>query len=106
MKAISQLLVHVFDLIEAEGNSLRTVIRQEARCARSAAASLVMGFALLLISIPLMIGGFLLLAAALMWWLETQIGRPLAALLAGLLMLAIGAGCIYCFKFLTGKGKP
>jgi glucan phosphoethanolaminetransferase (alkaline phosphatase superfamily) len=106
VKAISQFVVHVFDLIEAEGATILAVVRGEARRVHAAATNMALGVAILLISVPLFIAGFGLLAAGLMWWLETQVSRPLAAGLTGFVILALAAGCLACFKMLTGRRQP
>ncbi|MFN0010628.1 MAG: hypothetical protein ACKVS8_03185 [Phycisphaerales bacterium] len=103
MKAISQFVVQVFDLIEAEGGALLTVVRGEARRAHTAATNMAMGVAFLLISIPLAVAGLCLAAAGLMWWLETLVGRPLAAVLTGFVILGAGAACLYGFTLLTRR---
>lgn len=100
MKVISQFVVHLFDLIEAEGRGLRSVVQAEARRAHAIASRMAMGVAVLLISIPLIVGGFVMSAAGLMWWLETVVSRPAAAALTGLALLALGVGCFSCFKLL------
>ncbi len=105
MKAIAQFVVHVFDLIEAEGGALLTVVRSEARRAHTAAASMAMGVAFLLIAVPLFVAGTCLSAAGLMWWLETQVSRPLAAVLTGFVVLGAGGGCLYCFTLLTRRAE-
>lgn len=106
MKAISQFIVHVFGLIEAEGGALRTVIRGEGRRARDAASSMAMSLALLLIAVPLVLAGVGLLAAGFTWSLETYIGMPLAVCVTGLVVMAAGGGCFYGFRVLAGKQLP
>lgn len=103
MKAVSQFVVHVADLMEAEGRSLLGVVRGEAHRAHSTATNMAMGVALLLIAVPLCVAGVWLLAAGLMWWLETQVSRPLAASLTGLVILAAGGALMGCFKLLAGR---
>jgi protein-S-isoprenylcysteine O-methyltransferase Ste14 len=102
VKAIAQLVVHVFDLLEAEGSALRTAVRAEARRAHHAATGAATGaataIAMLVVSISLLVGGLGLLAAALLWWLETLFARPVAASLAGVVILGIGAGCLFAFR--------
>lgn len=106
MQAISQFVVRVFDLIEAEGRSLHTVVRGEARRAQTAVTNMAMAAALLFISVVLSLAGMWLLGAALMWWLETQVSRPLAACFTGLVILASGGACLYGFKQLARKHHP
>ncbi|MCC5830936.1 MAG: hypothetical protein JJU36_15935 [Phycisphaeraceae bacterium] len=106
MKAIAQFIVRVFDLIEAEGEVLRTVGREEGHRAHGIVARLAVGATCLLVSIPIFIAGFALLAAALMWWLQTMVSRPMAAGLTGLAVLAIGASWAYGFRLITARSQP
>lgn len=106
MKAISQFVIHVVDLLEAEGSALRAAVRVEARRAQTSVTNMAAGAAFLLVSVPLLVGGFWLVAAGLMWWLETQVSRPLAACLTGLAVLAVGGGCLIGFKVLAGRRLP
>jgi uncharacterized membrane protein YqgA involved in biofilm formation len=92
--------------MEAEGSTLLTVVRGEARRVHASATSLALGVTFLLISVPLFVAGIAMLAAGLMWWLETQVSRPLAVSLTGLLILASGAACLTTFKLLTAKPQP
>jgi divalent metal cation (Fe/Co/Zn/Cd) transporter len=102
VKEISQFVVRVFDLIEAEGRVLLEVGREEARRVHSAVNSMAVGATCLLISIPLFIAGISLLGIGLMWWLETQVTRPLAAVLTGFMFLAVASSLLLGFK-LTRK---
>lgn len=106
MKAISQFVVHVFDLIEAEGRGLREVLRGEASQFRNAMTGLAFGLAFLVIAIPMLVIGGLLLAGAFMFFLNDHFGKPITFLLTGLLILAIGVGCLAVFKYLVDKDKP
>ena len=106
VKAISEFIVHVFDLIEAEGRGLLKVVRGEAHRARAIFANLATGVAVLLISIPLIVAGLGLAAAGLMWWLEGLVGRPLAAGLTGLAVLGVGIGCFVYFRVLANRRVP
>ena len=106
MKAISQFVVHVFDLIEAEGSALRAVVRGEARRVQTIAANMAMGVAFLFVSVPLMLAGIGLLATGLMWWLDTQVNRSLAACLTGLCILGVGGGGLACFKLILRRDRP
>jgi hypothetical protein len=101
VKAIAQLVVHVFDLLEAEGSALRTAVRAEARRAQSAATGAATAIAMLAVSISFLVGGFWLLAAAMFWWLEMQFARPVAASIAGVVILGIGAGCLVVFRMMA-----
>jgi hypothetical protein len=102
LKAISQFVVHLFDLIEAEGFALRSAVRGEARRAREAATDILTGVAFLLVAVPLTLAGLALMAMGLLRWLELQVGPPLAAALTGLFVLTLAAACYWCFRsFLT-----
>lgn len=103
MKAISQFVVHVFDLIEAEGAAFRAAVRSEAQRARETSADVATGFALLLTSVPLLLAGFGLLAAGMMWWLETILTRPLAAGITGLAVLLVGGALLLTFRIIARK---
>ena len=100
MKAISQFVVRVFDLIEAEGRDLRSVLRVEADRVHATLSHLAVGIAILLISVPLILAGLYLLAAGMLWWLETVVSRPVAAALAGLALLVAGISCFVLSKLL------
>lgn len=103
MRTIAQFVVRVFDLFEAEGRTLLTVVRAESRRMHSTVTNMAMGVAFLLISVPLGVAGVWLSAAGLMCWLETQVTRPLAAGLTGLAILAVGAACLACFKWFAER---
>lgn len=106
MKVISQFVVRAFDLIEAEGRCLRAAIRNEARRAQAVAASLAIALSFLVAAVPLLIAGVGLVAVGLMWWLETEVSRPLAALLTGAALLVVASGCLAGFKVLAGRRQP
>ena len=103
MKDVAQFVVHVFDLIEAEGRVLLTAGRAEARQVRGAVNSFAMGATCLLIAIPLFIAGFIMLAVGLMWWLETLVTQPLAAALTGVAILVVAAAWLIGFRLTTGR---
>jgi uncharacterized RDD family membrane protein YckC len=103
MKAISEFVVHVFDLIEAEGSALRTVVQHEAQIAHGRIATLVLGVAVLAAAVPLVVSGLWLLGAALFWWLEHEVGSPLAAAITGLLVLGSGLALVAGFGRTVGK---
>lgn len=125
MKAISELVVRICDLVEAEGRALvsasreqgrnllevvqeqgRTLLetgRDEAQRVRAAINTLAVGFMFLLIATPLLIAGVGLILAGVMLWLEPQVGRPAAAAITGLLTLAAGGVCVWQFKRATTK---
>ena len=101
MKAISQFVVHTCDLIEAEGRSLLTVVRGEARSVQTAVKTLAMATAFLVIAVPLLVAGIGLLAMSVLWWLETKMDPPAAMALTGLLVLVVGMACLATFRLMT-----
>ncbi|GDX99245.1 hypothetical protein LBMAG48_16490 [Phycisphaerae bacterium] len=103
MKMLSQLVVHVFDLVEAEGHSLRSAVRAEATRAHTAISNLVLGVGVMLIAALLSVSGLWLLAASLMWWLEPQLGKPLAACICGVLVLLLAGGGLLIFKSIVNR---
>ncbi len=106
MSAISQFVISVFELAEAEGRDLRTTVRAEARDLRTVVVNLATASAVLLLSVPLLVAGAGLMTAGLMWWLESQLNRPLAAAITGLVVSALGLGCLFLFRTLTTTRVP
>lgn len=94
MRAIAQLVVHVFDLIEAEASKLLTVWLGEARQAKFTVVALAQAATFLLMAVPLIVAGVCLVALGLMWWVEAELGRPIAVGLMGLVILAAGVLCL------------
>ncbi len=105
MKAISELVIHVFDLVEAEGKTLLHVVRNEASRARTTMATMALAIGVLVVAVPLLVSGLWLMAAGLMWWLETLVGRPLAAAITGLVLILFAAAGVLMFKKLTTKAQ-
>lgn len=81
LKSFSKFIVACTDLLEAEGRSLRENVR---RTGTALALTVVAAFFLL--------AGFALIVLGAFWALESATGRPAAALLCGLLSLAIAGG--------------
>ena len=114
MRAISTFIVRVCDLLEAEGRSLRSAVREEARDAREhgkrlaagLGTGLVTGLAILLIGVPLVVGGTALMAAGLLSWLETQMTRSLALGTTGLAVLVLGGLCLGLLGLASGRREP
>lgn len=101
MKAISQFVISIFDLAEAEGRELRTAVRAEARDLREVSVNLALALGVLIVTIALVLVGAAFIVAGLMWWLETQVPRSLAAAITGVFALALGGGAFLLFKSLT-----
>lgn len=101
MKALAQLVVNVFDLIEAEGRALRTVVRGESGRMRSATANMTIGVSIMLLAVPIAVGGVALLAVSMMWGLEPMLGWPVAIGLTGVAALAVGVALLMLFAFLV-----
>jgi hypothetical protein len=101
LKVISQFIVKVMNLLEAEGRTLLGAVQGEGRKLRGVVRDLLVGVAFLVVSIPLLTAGTLLVAAGAMWWLEAHVGRPAAAVISGLLLLAVGGVCVLVFRAFT-----
>lgn len=83
MKAITELIVHVFDLIEAEGRVLRDV-----------AAKLGLGLSLTLVAAVLVLVGCLGLLAGTWLGLYGVLGEAWASVITGIISLAIAGGAL------------
>jgi hypothetical protein len=79
MQAVTELIVRVADLCEAEGRTLRGVTLR-----------LALGIVIILIAAAASIAGLILLVLALYITVEQQAGQAAAALLTGGAVLAIG----------------
>jgi hypothetical protein len=106
VKALAHFVVRVFDLVEAEGATLRAVVRAEGQRFQAAASSAALAAAILLIAVALVLAGCGLLSAALLWWLETITTPPVAAAATGAVLLALGSGIIVGVSVLTPKARP
>lgn len=81
MAGIVELLLGLFDVLEAEARSLKMGFL------RVAGALL-----LLVVAVLLVLGGLLLLLWAVYLWLSSLLSAPLSALLVGLLSLLLAGG--------------
>ncbi len=106
MKVISQFVVHVCDLLEAEGRELRAVVRGESEQFRMGLARLAAAVTVLTASMILCLAGVGLLGVGLLLWLESQVGRPLAAGLTGAILLVVGAAGLAGFRALSRRCGP
>ncbi|HYE61940.1 MAG TPA: phage holin family protein [Phycisphaerales bacterium] len=101
MARISQYIVGVTDLLEAEGRSFREVARAEGRDLKQATTKVLLGFAVLLAAAPLAVVGLGLLLAALFWALREPLGQPAAAAITGVVTLCLCGGLLWLYKKLT-----
>ncbi len=101
MKSISHFIIAIVELAEAEGRDLRASVRTEAHRLRAALVTLTIALAILLVSVPLFAAGAFLLIAGFMWWLESQVSKPLAAVLAGMAFLLLGGSCVLLSRSLA-----
>lgn len=106
MKVLSQFVVHVAELLEAEGATLLAIGRSEAQALHRAVAGLALGMAFLLLATALAIAGIGLLAAALVLALDAQWGRPFAAAATGLILLLLASAALWSFTSLTRSRRP
>lgn len=98
MKAISQFVVRLVELVEAEAKAAGGVLRVEARRAHSLVCETAMAATFLVVAAPLMLAGASLLAAGLYWWVEPTWGRAVSAAVVGLVLVGAAAGCMLCFS--------
>ncbi|MBS0197654.1 MAG: hypothetical protein JSR77_12945 [Planctomycetes bacterium] len=106
MKVISQFVVHVCDLLEAEGRELRAVVRGESEQLRMGLARMAAAVTVLTASMILCLAGVGLLGIGLLLWLEPHVGRPLAAGLTGVALLALSAAGFTGFRVLSRRYVP
>ncbi len=106
MKAISEFVVHASELLEAEGRTLRAVVRGEGHRLHAVGLTLAMAAVVLLMAIPLALSGLWLIGAGLMWWLESEMSRPLAAGITGLAALCVAGALVGCGAVLARKRVP
>lgn len=79
MEIFSNLIVSFFDLVEAEGRTLR-----------EKSVLLIEGFLVMFFGLSLVIYGVFALGAALYIWLSDYIGKPISALCVAVLFLGTG----------------
>ncbi len=101
MRAISQFVVRVSELMEAEGRSAVRTARVEGRVLHGVARRLALGAALLAVGVPLCVGAIVLLAMGSVLALEPSVGRPLAVGAVGLAVLLISMACVAGYWSLT-----
>jgi len=79
VRSVTELIVHIADLCEAEGCVLRAMV-----------VRLVLGMALVIVATILITGGAALLLAAIFIAVQGLAGPAVAALVTGLIALGIG----------------
>ncbi len=97
MKAVSELIVRVTDLVEAEGRSIRAVIRSEGRELRERVSRFSLGLIFLAGAAVLVLMGAALCVATVYAALEPSFGVAGALLAAGVFALACGGVLIWVF---------
>lgn len=103
MKAMTELIVRVSDLVEAEGRSLRSALRSEAREFRQQAGRFSIGLVLLIAAAVLALMGAALFVATVYTGLEPLVGEPGALLGSGLFALVGAFVLIWTFKRMTTR---
>ncbi len=93
--------MRVTDLLEAEGRTLRAVVRKEGQSLRTASSKLALALAVLAVLAPLAIIGLALLFLSLYLGVEGQWGQPAAAAITGVVTLVVCGGLLWIFKLLT-----
>lgn len=100
-KRLTELIVRLSDLLEAEGRLLREAMRAEGSTLRKHVANISLGAAVLLVAAPLGIAGLLLLLLALFLVLRDSIGPAGAAAITGVVTLAVTGVLVWLFRSLT-----
>lgn len=98
MKAITELIVRVADLVEAEGRSVRSALRADARALRESAGRFTLGAAMTVAAAVLLLIGACLCVATVYAALEPSVGVPMALLASGLFSMACGGLVIWFVK--------
>jgi hypothetical protein len=95
LKAYTEFIIRLADLVEAEGRSLRGTIRTEARSLRMGAVKVGLFVGLIAAAAPLCLTGVGLVLLAAYLWMAPELGPPGAALITGLLTLAVAGGLLW-----------
>jgi hypothetical protein len=104
MKAISQFVVRVFDLIEAEGRTLLAVVRDEAVRVHGAVVNLMLATAFLVMAVIFVLVGCGLIAFGMIRWLEPWVSLPVALVLTGVAGASLGCVSLYvCRRVASGS---
>jgi len=94
LETLTNLIVSFFDLIEAEGRTLR-----------ERAVLVAEGLLVMFLGVSLLICGLFVVGAALYFWLSEHLGRPASALIVAALLLLSGALLILKGRTISyGKG--
>ncbi len=80
MQSVTELIVRIADLCEAEGRALRAM-----------SIRLALGVAIILVSAAALAAGVALLLGAVFFAIQAQTGTTVAALITGVLALGTGA---------------
>jgi hypothetical protein len=105
VRALSQLVIAVVELAEAEGRDLRAALRGEAARARSAFLHAAAAVAVLFVTVPLIVGGLWLMAMGLVAFLEVRLGEPLALMTSGGVVVLVGVGCLLKFRSMERSAR-
>lgn len=103
MKRIAELMVHAANLAEAEGRSLRGVVREEAASAQRGLARLGVAAFLLVGAVVLMLGGLGLAGVGVFRVIQGAWGATAASGLLGFALLALAAVALWRFYERLGR---
>lgn len=101
MSRVSEWLVRVADLAEAEADAFRLAVRREAKLAASALRRWSIGAALLTMGAVMLVGSALLLLGSIYTALEQSIGGAAAAAVSSGVALLLSGACLWGFLLLT-----
>lgn len=105
MRSLARLIIAAAELAEAEGRDLRAALRGEAARARSAMLHIAAALAVLLVAVPLLIGGLWLMALGLLAFLEMRLGGPLAMVTSGGVVVLVGMALLLKFRSMERSAR-
>jgi len=101
MSRVSEWLVRVADLAEAEADAFRLAVRREAKLAVSALRRWTVGAALLSMGAVMLVSSALLLLGSVYTALEQLIGGAAAAAVSSAIGFLLAGGSLWGFLLLT-----
>lgn len=101
MNAIAEFVVKVADLVEAEGRSARSALREDGRELRDAAGRFVLGASVAVGGVVMGVIGVLLWITAVYLAVAEAAGPAWGAVSAGVTSVLLGLGCILLYRKLV-----
>lgn len=101
MTRVSEWLVRVADLAEAQADAFRLAVRREAKLAAGAIRRWSVGVVLLSMGAVMLVGSALLLLGSIYTALEQLIGGAAAAAVSSAVAFLLAGACLWGFLLLT-----